>query len=433
MDGGETRFRLGVVRDESLGGFLRVGSGGFGQIFRAKHTLWGTDVAVKLLHYKDGSASSAQREAQLMFDAGNQNVVRVLGVYEGRVGDPQRPLQCGLVLEFLARGSLEDLLQRLAAPLPRALALRMALQVSLGMNFLHQLTPPILHLDLKPSNVLLSDSLDAKITDFGLSRVAESVCKYTGMKDEDEGGTLCYMPPEALQSSSYKPSKAFDVYSFGILLWSIITGKEPYDGVQSSLVRFRIPLGDRPDLASVDRCETEGLDELLKLMMQCWDQEPHRRPSFLDCVHTITAIYTMHERRLNDAVHDVLEQLQDDEICSSLKSVQISRKPHREVDPQGLSCVTGPAPQQETAAAHTKTVQKECSPRAAPLVGAIRKTQRQTSNPGVQISMSSVYGVQIGNNNSMNIIRKPRQRHRTAPSAVNTHSSYPQNPLQKHQ
>ncbi|XP_051757205.1 receptor-interacting serine/threonine-protein kinase 3-like [Ctenopharyngodon idella] len=415
---GQVCFPPLVIRDDSLKCFVKIGAGGFGQIYRAKHTKWGMDVAIKLLLYKDGSTSSIHREANLMFQGGNPNVIRIFGLYEGRVGEPQLPLQSGLVMELMPKGSVAGLLQTLAAPPPWPLAFRMAHQIGLGMNFLHHLTPPLLHLDLKPSNVLLNDSLDAKITDFGLSRVARSVSKCAREKDEDEGGTLSYMPPEALQSINYKASKASDVYSYGVLLWSIITGKEPYDGVVSSLVRFRIPLGDRPDVTLIDCGQTEGLEDLLNLMKRCWDQDANKRPTFLNCVNATEKIFELHQRELSDAVRDVLKQLEGD-ICSSLKSVHISRKPQNEVRPV-LSCVTGSLPKQETAAGYTNTVKKEPSPRLA-AVTPPRTTQRQTSTPGgFHINMSNVVGVQFGNNNSMNIVQKSRQRHRTAPSRVNT-------------
>ncbi|XP_016114572.1 receptor-interacting serine/threonine-protein kinase 3-like isoform X2 [Sinocyclocheilus grahami] len=315
-------IRFEVIRDECLQGWRSIGTGGFGQIYRAKHKTLGMDVAIKLLHYKDGPASSIQREALLMFQGGNPNVIRILGLYEGRVGEGR-----GLVMEFMPKGSVADLLQTLAGPPPWPLTFRMTHQISLGMNFLHHLTPPLLHLDLKPSNVLLDDSLRAKLTDFGLSRVARSVSRCSREKDEDDGGTLSYMPPEALQSVNYKASKATDVYSYGVLLWSIVTGKEPYEDALSSLVRFRIPQGDRPDLSSIDPRRVKGLEDMVKLMTECWHQDPSRRPSFLDCVHATEKISNMHKHGLNDAVYDVLKQL-DDDICSGLKSIQISRQPH---------------------------------------------------------------------------------------------------------
>ncbi|XP_052459289.1 receptor-interacting serine/threonine-protein kinase 3 isoform X2 [Carassius gibelio] len=381
-------IRLNVFGDECLRCWRSIGAGRFGDVYRAKHSTLGMDVAIKFLHYKDGR-SSIQREAQLMFQGGNPNVIRILGLYEGRV-DGER-LQSGLVMEFMPKGSVADLLQTLTGPPPWPLTFRMAHEISLGMNFLHHLSPPLLHLDLKPSNVLLDDSLRAKLTDFGLSRVAQSVSRCSGQKDEDEGGMLSYMPPEALQSVNYKANKASDVYSYGVLLWSMVTGREPYSGALSSLVCFRIPQGDRPDLTSIDRCETEGLDEMVQLMTECWHQDPDRRPSFLCCVNETEKIFQMHRHGLNDAVYDVLKQLDDDDddydVCSSLKSIQISHNPLNEAGSQGLSCITGMPPKQETAVSYAKPIKKESFPGPAPPATSVR-TQRQTSTPDRSFKVS---------------------------------------------
>lgn len=103
-----------------------------------------------------------------MFQGGNPNVLRVFGLYEGNLGSTQNPCRYGLVMEFMERGSLADLLQYLGEPPGWPLTFRIIHQIGLGMNFLHQLSPPLLHLDLKPSNVLLDDSLNAKVSYPGL-------------------------------------------------------------------------------------------------------------------------------------------------------------------------------------------------------------------------------------------------------------------------
>ncbi|KAI7814598.1 putative receptor-interacting serine/threonine-protein kinase 3 [Triplophysa rosa] len=366
--------------------------------------------------------STLQREARLMFQGGNPNVLRVFGLYEGHLGSTQNPSRHGLVMEFMEKGSLADLLQHLGGPPAWPLTFRIIHQIGLGMNFLHQLSPPLLHLDLKPSNVLLDDSLNAKLTDFGLSRVARSLSKSVREKDEMEGGTLSYMPPEALNSLNYKPSKASDIYSYSVLLWSIITGQEPYSYSVSSLVRFRVGEGDRPDLASVDCSQADGLADIVELIKRCWVKEPGNRPSFRDCVDVTEKIFEMHKREVSKAVGDVLKTL-DDEICSSLKSIEITPRPQNEVGPQVSSCVTGAPPKQETAADHTRESRKPeafSHPTAGKEKKLLKTPQRQTSTPGgVRINMSNVFGVQIGNGNCMNIVQKSRQRHRTAPSSVN--------------
>ncbi|XP_051565829.1 receptor-interacting serine/threonine-protein kinase 3-like isoform X2 [Myxocyprinus asiaticus] len=371
------------------------------------------------------STSSLLREANLMIQGGNPNVLWIYGLYEGCLGGAHLQSQVGLVMEFMSRGSLADLLKMLDQPPPWPLTFRITHQIGLGMNFLHKLDPPLLHLDLKPSNILLDDSLNAKLTDFGLSRVARSLSKSVRGKDEVEGGTLSYMPPEALQSVNYKPNKASDIYSYGVLLWSIITGKEPYPNAPSHLVRFRIPEGDRPDLTSIDCSKAEGLDDIVKLMSACWTQEPNQRPSFRDCVRVTEKLFDMHKRGVNDAVHVVLKQM-DDDICSGLESVQITLKPQNR-RPQVLPGATGPSPQQETAASQkTEGIKKESFPHPV-VFGAPhfnKTTQRQTSTPGgASINLSNVSAIQIGNNNYMNVSQRPRQRHQTAPHSINRENS----------
>lgn len=98
-----------------------------------------------------------------MRHGGNPNVLRILGVYKGQPPGDRSAIKTGLVMEYMERGSLADLQLVLKGPPPWPLTFRIINQIALGMNFLHQLDPPILHLDLKPSNVLLDDSLNAKV------------------------------------------------------------------------------------------------------------------------------------------------------------------------------------------------------------------------------------------------------------------------------
>ncbi|KAM6949515.1 receptor-interacting serine/threonine-protein kinase 3 [Aplochiton taeniatus] len=209
-----------TIGDDILDNWQVIGSGGFGQIHKARHKNWGTDVAIKLLHYDDGN--SLMREAALMQQGASPHVLRVMGVYKGCPPGACHSSRLGLVMEFMERGSLASLQDALSGLLPWPLVFRLAHQVAQGMTYLHQLSPPLLHLDLKPSNVLLDDSLNAKLTDFGLSTYFQSHSSLTKKHSGEEGGTTSYMPPEAFYPS-YKATRASDIYSYGILLWSIVT------------------------------------------------------------------------------------------------------------------------------------------------------------------------------------------------------------------
>ncbi|XP_035011713.2 receptor-interacting serine/threonine-protein kinase 3 isoform X2 [Hippoglossus stenolepis] len=272
------------VGSDSLEKWELVGSGGFGHVYKARHKDWGFDVAIKLLREGVGCSSALMpkekalsEEVNHMDKASCEFVLRVYGMYEGNTPFGALSMQKGIVMEFMSRGSVQDLLKDLCGPPPWPLAFRLAHQVALGMNFLHSRN--LMHHDLKPSNVLLNDDLNAKLADFGLSRVSTSALNSSEKMTGEVGGTYKYMPPEAFDAS-YEPVRAFDRYSYGILLWSIVTGKEPYPRAGSSLVALKIPKGDRPSCEKINQREVEGLEELVDLMKMCWDENPAKRPAF---------------------------------------------------------------------------------------------------------------------------------------------------------
>uniref|UniRef100_A0A3B3D7R6 Protein kinase domain-containing protein n=1 Tax=Oryzias melastigma TaxID=30732 RepID=A0A3B3D7R6_ORYME len=214
----ESFSRLWQAGDE-LENWHFIGKGGFGLIYKVKHKKMGHDVAIKYLDNFIKTSSS-------------DYVLRIYGIYEGIPPFPGEKFKTkGIVTEFMRRGSIESIQKKLNCTPPVPLAFRLAHEVALGINFLHSMG--ILHRDLKPSNVMLSESLNAKLADFGLSTYSSSA--NTSFEEKAaNGGTLKYMPPEAFDPS-YTPSRFFDIYSFGILVWSIFTGEEPYKGIYLSV------------------------------------------------------------------------------------------------------------------------------------------------------------------------------------------------------
>ncbi|KAJ3584989.1 hypothetical protein NHX12_013712 [Muraenolepis orangiensis] len=334
-----------------------IGSGGFGQIFKARHVHWAWDVAIKILHHDNGSSSALLREADLMRRGESPFVVRVSGVFKGRLPSSGHLVHLGLVMDYMEQGSLADLQATLCGPPPWPLAFRLAYQVALGMNFLHTLSPPLLHLDLKPSNVLLDSSLNAKLADFGLARCYHSVSRRSKQVGSvEEGGTTSYMPPESF-SMDYKPTCSSDMYSYGILLWSILTGQKPYNNAFSSLVRLRIPVGDRPTLEKIDQSQAAGLGPLVEMMTRCWASVPQERPSFLECITVTEKQYDIHKTGINNAVHTMHTLLEAKKqnakmISEGLTNLHITQPSAFETVPD-LTGLTGPPPVQETAAGPT--------------------------------------------------------------------------------
>ncbi|KAL3321468.1 hypothetical protein AABB24_039210 [Solanum stoloniferum] len=248
----------------------QIGEGSCGTVY---HGLWyGSDVAVKVFtkqEYSDEVIYSFKQEISLMKRLRHPNIL----LFMGAVTSPQR--LC-IVTEFLPRGSLFRLLQRNASKLEWRRRIHMALDVARGMNYLHHLTPPIVHRDLKSSNLLVDKNWTVKVGDFGLSRLKHE----TYLATRTGKGTPQWMAPEVLRN---EPSdEKSDVYSFGVILWELATEKIPWDNLNTMQVigavgfmnqRLDIPKDVHPQLASI--------------IESCWLSEPQSRPSFQELMEKL--------------------------------------------------------------------------------------------------------------------------------------------------
>ncbi|XP_042029286.1 serine/threonine-protein kinase CTR1 isoform X3 [Salvia splendens] len=251
----------------------RVGAGSFGTVHRAE---WhGSDVAVKVLtiqDFHDDQLKEFLREVAIMKRVRHPNVVLFMGAVT------RRP-HLSIVTEYLPRsGSLFRLIHRPAAGeiLDQRRRLRMALDVAKGINYLHRLSPPIVHWDLKSPNLLVDRNWTVKVCDFGLSRFKAN----TFISSKSVAGTPEWMAPEFLRG---EPSnEKSDVYSFGVILWELVTMQQPWSGLSPAQVVGAVAfqnrrLGIPPNTSPV----------LVSLMEACWADDPAERPSFVSIVDTI--------------------------------------------------------------------------------------------------------------------------------------------------
>ncbi|CAA7057916.1 unnamed protein product [Microthlaspi erraticum] len=198
----------------------KIGEGGYGPVFKA--TLDYTQVAIKIVRPDATQGRSQfQQEVEVLTCIRHPNMVLLLGACA--------EYGC-LVYEYMANGSLEDRLLRRgnSQVLSWQVRFRIAAEIATGLNFLHQMTPePLVHRDLKPANILLDQHMVSKIGDVGLARlvppsVAGTETKY---RMTSAAGTLCYIDPEYQKSGMLGTNS--DIYSFGIILLQILTGKPP--------------------------------------------------------------------------------------------------------------------------------------------------------------------------------------------------------------
>ncbi|XP_023519319.1 uncharacterized protein LOC111782750 [Cucurbita pepo subsp. pepo] len=282
---------LQIIKNEDLEEQRELGSGTFGTVYHGK---WrGTDVAIKRIKKSCFTCRSSEqerltvefwREADILSKLHHPNVVAFYGVVQDGPGGT-----LATVTEFMVNGSLRNVLLSKDRYLDRRKRLIIAMDAAFGMEYLH--SKNIVHFDLKCDNLLvnLKDPFRpiCKVGDFGLSKIKRNTLVTGGVR-----GTLPWMAPELLNGSSSKVSEKVDVFSFGIVLWEILTGEEPYanmhygaiiGGIVNNTLRPPVPSFCDPDWRL--------------LMEQCWSPDPVVRPSFTDIASRLRVMSTAAQTR----------------------------------------------------------------------------------------------------------------------------------------
>ena len=254
----------------------KIGRGSFGEVYKCN---WrGTTIAVKVLNDQGLSEETMAEfltEVNMMNKVRHPNVVLLMGI-------SSKPPHLSIVTEYLARGSLYRLLHHTQQQLDYRRRLKMAIDISKGMNYLHSASPAIVHRDLKSPNLLVDENFTVKICDFGLARLKEQTFVQTV---NGCAGTPNWMAPEVLRNEQF--SEKADVFSMGVILWEIIMRQEPYKGMQPLQVIAAVVFqGKRlPPPPSTD-------PRLVALIDRCWTDDPTHRPSFIAIQEILQGLYT---------------------------------------------------------------------------------------------------------------------------------------------
>jgi len=300
-----------LLSTHELTDFEEIGRGSTGTVFKAKYR--GSVVAVKHLLSVDSddnvdNLSTLLKELSILENARHVNVIALFGVcveksrYETSERIAQRgPLPRGVSLVIqLCAFPLNAFVQRkeFRSRWNVFVVEKILAEIAAGMAFLHGLN--IVHADLKPQNVLLTNRLTVKLADFGLSEILHSRAARSS-REIDSFGTPEYMSPELLNAfiedhANMDHAKvdlfAADVFAFAIVAWETITGRAPYVDVAKSkfTVMRKVRHGFRLPLRSTD-CPPS----LRSMVTRCWATSANERPTFDSVLNLLDADSTRNE------------------------------------------------------------------------------------------------------------------------------------------
>lgn len=291
-----------------------LGEGGFGKVHKGwieensilKH---GTSsvIAVKKLNSESmQGVEEWQAEVNFLGRLSHPNLVKLLGYcYEGK--------ELLLVYEFMQKGSLENHLfgrGSTVQPLPWDLRLKILIGAARGLAFLHTSEIKIIYRDFKASNILLDGSYNAKLSDFGLAKMASSSQSHVTTRVM---GTYGYAAPEYVTTGHLYVKS--DVYGFGVVLVEMITGLRALDQTrpapQRNLVEWVKPyLANRRKLKNImdsrleGRYPTKAASQVAELALTCLAQEQKGRPSMKEVVAVLEKAYTLTEKPKVPRIHN---------------------------------------------------------------------------------------------------------------------------------
>ena len=266
------------MEGSTLGGYrisAKLGAGGMGEVWRATDEKLGREVALKVLPAlvagEPELLARFQREARVLASLNHPSIATLFGLeaFDGR----------NVLVMELVEG--EDLSERIArGPVPVADAASIALQIAQALEAAHD--KGIVHRDLKPANVKLRPDGTVKVLDFGLAKAwdedplqnGRSASQRITRHDTKAGvilGTAAYMAPE--QAAGLATDRRADVWSFGVVLWEMLTGRKLFEGETISHVLASV-LRDTPDLSALP----EDVPPVLHALVgSCLRKKPARR------------------------------------------------------------------------------------------------------------------------------------------------------------
>jgi serine/threonine protein kinase len=247
----------------------KIGEGGFGMVFLGT---WNEkEVAIKKFTLKEklnikNILNKFIREINIISNLRHPNIVLYMGVsfHENNYY---------MITEYIPNGNLFEFLHNKNKNIiDEKLQVKIAYEIAIAMKYLHGRN--ITHCDMKSSNILLDENFTVKISDFGLSRMVNIL---NISETKGKFGTTHWMPPEIMKAKKYE--EASDVFSYGMIVWEMMTGKVPYYGLAPNQI-----VGLVADCRKIVEIPKEGNSALRKLVKNCLQYVPDKRPSFEEII-----------------------------------------------------------------------------------------------------------------------------------------------------
>ncbi|KAK3419484.1 hypothetical protein EUGRSUZ_G00041 [Eucalyptus grandis] len=267
-----------------------IGSGGYGKVYRGTLPT-GTLVAIK--RAQQGSMQGGfefKNEIELLSRVHHKNLVTLVGF----CFEQSEQL---LVYEFLPNGTLKESLSgKSGIRLDWARRLKVSIGAARGLAYLHELAnPPIIHRDIKSTNILLDDHLNAKVADFGLSKLVGE--DERGHVTTQVKGTMGYLDPEYYMTQQL--TEKSDVYGFGVLMLELLTARRPIERGRYIVREVRVLMNKDKDLYNLQGIldpaiglgtSLKGLERFVELAMRCVEESGADRPTMGEVVKEIENI-----------------------------------------------------------------------------------------------------------------------------------------------
>ena len=272
-----------------------LGRGAYGVVFSGSY--FGSPVAIKklFLNVPNSLVDDFHQEVSVMRRLRHPNVVLFIGAC-------MEPDPLCIITELGHQGSLESVLEK--RKLSWQERIKFSLDIARGMNYLHHAS--VIHMDLKPSNVIVTDQDVCKVGDFGLSKILN----YESMSVTNKGGpgTVAYTAPEVFRGD--RIGTKVDVYSFGMCCWQLLLAKRPFEGMHQHAVCFNVVAQHRrpsfPKGLNIENTSFENYRAVYKqdskfsvdqkhehfyagLIQQCWHRHAKQRPSFDEIIDMLEA------------------------------------------------------------------------------------------------------------------------------------------------